>query len=107
MHPPSELSDEDRHLLLARARQAIFETLTSMSLPDLPPALGRLAEPSGVFVTLRCNGRLRGCIGRTIVAMPWRRPSLNVPSRQHCKVRVSGLSVGKIWPHWRSRFRSF
>jgi AmmeMemoRadiSam system protein A len=65
MHPPSELSDEDRRVLLARARQAIFETLTSASLPDLPRAVGRLAEPLGAFVTLRCNGRLRGCIGRT------------------------------------------
>jgi AmmeMemoRadiSam system protein A len=36
-----------------------------MSLPDLPSAIGRLAEASGAFVTLRCNGRLRGCIGRT------------------------------------------
>src|SRR5689334_14616688 len=65
MHPPSELPDEDRRALLARARQAIFETITSASLPALPPAVGRLAEPSGAFVTLRCNGRLRGCIGRT------------------------------------------
>jgi len=39
-----------------------------MSLPDLPAAVGRLAEPSGAFVTLRCNGRLRGCIGRTDLA---------------------------------------
>ncbi len=36
-----------------------------MRLPDLPPALGRLAEPGGAFVTVQCKGRLRGCIGRT------------------------------------------
>lgn len=68
MHPRSELSDEDRRALLASARRAIFETLTSMNVPDLPPAVGRLAEPAGAFVTLRCNGRLRGCIGRTDAA---------------------------------------
>jgi AmmeMemoRadiSam system protein A len=68
MHPRSELSDEDRRALLASARQAIFETLTSMNVPDLSPAVGRLAEPAGAFVTLRRNGRLRGCIGRTDAA---------------------------------------
>ena len=68
MHPPCDLSDEDRRALLARARRAIFETLSSMSLPDLPAASGRLADPAGAFVTLRCNGRLRGCIGRTEAA---------------------------------------
>lgn len=39
-----------------------------MNVPDLPPAVGRLAEPAGAFVTLRSNGRLRGCIGRTDAA---------------------------------------
>jgi AmmeMemoRadiSam system protein A len=68
MHPPCDLSDEDRRALLARARRAIFETLSSKSLPDLPGAVGRLADPAGAFVTLRCNGRLRGCIGRTDAA---------------------------------------
>jgi AmmeMemoRadiSam system protein A len=62
------LSDEDRRALLARARRAIFETVSCLSFPDLPPAAGRLAEPGGAFVTLRCNGRLRGCIGRTAAA---------------------------------------
>jgi AmmeMemoRadiSam system protein A len=30
--------------------------------------LGRLAEPAGAFVTIRCAARLRGCIGRTQAA---------------------------------------
>ena len=66
MHPPSDslLPDQDRRDLLARARQAILETVFSLSLPDLPPAAGRLAERGGAFVTLRCNGKLRGCMGR-------------------------------------------
>jgi AmmeMemoRadiSam system protein A len=65
MHPRSDLplSDEDRHALLARARLAILETVSSRRLPGLPPPVGRLADPAGAFVTLRCNGRLRGCMG--------------------------------------------
>jgi AmmeMemoRadiSam system protein A len=70
MHPPSDplLSDEDRRSLLAHARQAIFETVSCLKFPDLPPATGPLADPSGAFVTLRCRGKLRGCIGRTDAA---------------------------------------
>ena len=66
MHPPSELliSHEDRRALLTRARRAIVETVYSRTLPALPPPEGRLAQPGGAFVTLRCNGKLRGCIGR-------------------------------------------
>lgn len=67
MRPLSEslLSDEDRRALLARARQAISETVSSLTLPDLPLAVGRLAAPGAAFVTLRWNGKLRGCIGRS------------------------------------------
>jgi AmmeMemoRadiSam system protein A len=67
MHLPSDplLSAEERRALLACARRAIFEAVSSLSLPDLPPAIGRLADPGGAFVTLRSNGKLRGCIGRT------------------------------------------
>jgi AmmeMemoRadiSam system protein A len=59
------LSEQDRRTLLSRARQAILQTICRLRFPDLPPASGRLAEPGGAFVTLRCDGRLRGCIGRT------------------------------------------
>lgn len=66
MHPHSELqlSYQDRRALLARARRAIVETVSSQALPDLPTPEGRLAQARGAFVTLRCNGKLRGCIGR-------------------------------------------
>src|SRR2546428_3887228 len=60
----SMLCDEDRRALLARARQAVFEAVR-LCLADLPPAAGRLAEPGGAFVTLLCDGKLRGCIGHT------------------------------------------
>ena len=67
MRPLSEspLSDEDQRGLLERARKAIVEVVCHDRFPDLPPAVGRLAEPGGAFVTLRCNAGLRGCIGRT------------------------------------------
>jgi AmmeMemoRadiSam system protein A len=62
------LSEEDRRALLSRARQAILETICRSRFPDLPSVSGRLAQPGGAFVTLRCAGRLRGCIGRAEAA---------------------------------------
>jgi AmmeMemoRadiSam system protein A len=59
------LSEEDRRALLSLARQAIVETVCRQRFPDLPPVSGRLAQPGGAFVTLRSDGRVRGCIGRT------------------------------------------
>jgi uncharacterized protein len=66
MHLRSDplLSYDDRRKLLKRARQAIFEVVSSSTFLDLPPAVGRLAEFRGVFVTLRSNGKLRGCAGQ-------------------------------------------
>jgi AmmeMemoRadiSam system protein A len=58
------LSDEDRRALLSRARQAISEVVCQGRLADLPPVAGRLAETGGAFVTVLCEGRLRGCMGR-------------------------------------------
>lgn len=60
-----QLSEEDRRTLLSRARQAVSQTVWRLRFPDLPAPTGRLAEPGAAFVTLRCNGKLRGCIGRT------------------------------------------
>jgi AmmeMemoRadiSam system protein A len=66
MHQRSDvlLSEEDRRELLALARQAILESVSSSSFPDLLWAAGRLAEPRGAFVTLRLNGKVHGCIGQ-------------------------------------------
>jgi AmmeMemoRadiSam system protein A len=60
-----KLAEADRRALLALARQAVVETVSCLRLADLPPTAGRLAKPGGAFVTLRCSGKLRGCIGRT------------------------------------------
>jgi AmmeMemoRadiSam system protein A len=66
MHLRSDLalSDGDRLTLLALARKAILETVSSSNFPDVSLVTGRLAEPQAAFVTLRWDGKLRGCIGQ-------------------------------------------
>jgi AmmeMemoRadiSam system protein A len=66
MHLRSDLalSDGDRLTLLALARKAILETISSSNFPDVSLVTGRLAEPQAAFVTLRWDGKLRGCIGQ-------------------------------------------
>jgi AmmeMemoRadiSam system protein A len=59
------LSDKDRCTLLALAREAISEVVLRLDFLDLPPPPGSLAEARAAFVSVRCNGKLRGCIGRT------------------------------------------
>ena len=67
MPPRSDfrLSDNDRRTLLALARQAISEVVLRLDFLDPPPPPGPLAEAGAAFVSVRCNGKLRGCIGRT------------------------------------------
>jgi len=56
-------SDEDRHLLLAVARDAIAAFVAGAEAP-LPETLtAALAEKGGAFVSLHAAGELRGCIG--------------------------------------------
>lgn len=64
-HSDFRLSGEDRLALLALARHAISEVVVHRDFPDLPPLSGRLAEPGAAFVSVQCNGKLRGCVGRT------------------------------------------
>lgn len=60
----SELSGEQRRLLLAVARRAIEARLRGLELAS-EPADAALREQRGAFVTLRRrdNGELRGCVG--------------------------------------------
>jgi len=66
MHPRSDLplSGEDRRELLGLARKVILETVSLSNFPDVAQVTGRLAEPRAAFVTLRWEGKLRGCIGQ-------------------------------------------
>jgi AmmeMemoRadiSam system protein A len=56
-------SEADRHAILKFARQVVVEAVTLGRFPEHVPITGIFAERRGVFVTLRNNGRLRGCIG--------------------------------------------
>ncbi len=56
------LTPLDRRRLLRHARCAIAARLDERPLDPLP-APGALAEPAAVFVTIRLDDRLRGCIG--------------------------------------------
>jgi AmmeMemoRadiSam system protein A len=57
--------DEDvGHAALALAREAVERFVRTGTVADPPPGLPPvLGEPGGVFVTLRFDGQLRGCIG--------------------------------------------
>jgi len=59
-------SPEDRKSLLATARSAISESL-GFAPGRRPPSP---AGSGGVFVTLKLDGRLRGCIGRLRSSAP-------------------------------------
>lgn len=61
------LSEEEERLLLRIARDSLNTYVrqgTSLEL-DAYPLTDRLQERHGAFVTLRCKGELRGCIGYT------------------------------------------
>ena len=59
--------------LLALARETIQSRLNGLPLPSPEPDDQILHEPRGAFVTLKIDGRLRGCIGHVIGVAPlWR-----------------------------------
>jgi AmmeMemoRadiSam system protein A len=60
----SPLLNDDRRALLGIARRAVIEAVERQRLLEVASLVGALANHSGVFVTLRRRGRLRGCIGQ-------------------------------------------
>jgi AmmeMemoRadiSam system protein A len=56
------LTDAEKQVLLATAREAI-EARLSHRAPSFPPPTPTLSTPCGAFVTLKSGGALRGCIG--------------------------------------------
>lgn len=56
-------SEADRHAILKFARQVVVEAVTLGRLPEHVPTGGIFGDRRGVFVTLRNNSHLRGCIG--------------------------------------------
>jgi AmmeMemoRadiSam system protein A len=66
----SPLLDDDRRALLGIARRAIIEAAERQRLLEVALLTGTFARRSGVFVTLRRRGRLRGCIGQVEAVDP-------------------------------------
>ena len=63
-------SEDERNDLLQIARKSIESALKGQSLRDPVPHSQALHDPRGVFVTLRIEGELRGCIGYVEPQLP-------------------------------------
>jgi uncharacterized protein len=59
----SSPSEADRNAILKFARHVVVDAVTLGRLPEHVPTDGIFGEKRGVFITLRNNDRLRGCIG--------------------------------------------
>ena len=59
--PDFSLNDKDKEMLLAIAREAIEAHIKDESY--IPPIRENLEAQRGLFVTLKIDGQLRGCIG--------------------------------------------
>lgn len=72
MSDSNKLTTEERETLLLVAKRAVVDEVEGRQnpLPLDAPLSDRLKGPGGVFVTLKCKGRLRGCIGRLQAAAP-------------------------------------
>src|SRR5579864_1469349 len=60
----SPLPKDDQRTLLLLARRALVEAVSHLQVTEAPAVTANLARPAGAFVTLYCDGHLRGCIGR-------------------------------------------
>ena len=71
MLPPTEpLTEDEQSFLLQLARDVLeASVLGRQCVPPTEPS-GRLREYGGAFVTLRCAGELRGCIGHVEAMRP-------------------------------------
>ena len=58
------LASRDKQLLLEVARRALIAAVERRDPFENLPDEASLRQPAGAFVTLRCRGRLRGCIGQ-------------------------------------------
>jgi uncharacterized protein, PH0010 family len=58
-----ELTDKEKDTLLDIAKKAIVAKISNEAMPELKVDSENLKSKRGVFVTLKKNGNLRGCIG--------------------------------------------
>lgn len=64
-----DLGPADRQALVQLARASLHAAVAGAGAA-LPPVGVALAAPRGAFVTLRCRGALRGCVGYPIADRP-------------------------------------
>jgi AmmeMemoRadiSam system protein B/AmmeMemoRadiSam system protein A len=66
------LTKEEKNTLLFIARSTVEEYVSHRRIPEVEPGLlsPSLKEPAGAFVTLKKEGKLRGCIGRFDAVLP-------------------------------------
>lgn len=64
------LGKKEQKELLAIARNAIVSNITSGAAVTTEPPLEALCNAQGCFVTIKQNGKLRGCIGNFISDKP-------------------------------------
>jgi AmmeMemoRadiSam system protein B/AmmeMemoRadiSam system protein A len=69
-YAPPDLTQLQRNELLKLARAAIAENLKTGRIPDYTTDDPALTVHSGAFVTLKENGKLRGCIGQMQADIP-------------------------------------
>lgn len=60
----SRLSSDDWLALVEIARRAISSAIIEKRIPDFPSFPAALTERRGAFVSLYCDGALRGCVGQ-------------------------------------------
>lgn len=60
---PEDLGREDAMEMLEISRKAISEYIKYGNIPDKKICRGKYARKAGIFVTIKKNGELRGCIG--------------------------------------------
>ena len=66
------LTNEEKKTLLSYVRQTIHDYIISGTMPNLDKSMitQNLATPAGAFVTLKEDGKLRGCIGNFQPSQP-------------------------------------
>jgi len=106
-----ELEQAQKDLLLKTAREAIELYLLKGKTLELHIEDDLLNEPRGAFVTLKKEGKLRGCIGLPLPAKPlletiiemaiaaatkdYRFQSIRLKEFPHTKIEISVLSIPK------------
>lgn len=66
------MNEKDKRILLQIARKSIESAVTGIQYDEMEVQRisPKLKEKNGVFVTLKTNGKLRGCIGRMVSDTP-------------------------------------